>query len=75
MLEFHVVFIFCLVVKRRDILLNQLYSFLAAAFFGFGARCDLNKALARRTAAYGKKSRESKTIKILKIIELYLKVD
>lgn len=37
---------------RRDILSNHVYSFLAAAFFGFGTRCDRNKALARRTAAY-----------------------
>lgn len=38
-------------MKFFSIFGNNVYSFLAGAAFGFGARCDRNKALARRTAA------------------------
>lgn len=40
---------------ERNYILLHVYSFLAVAFLGFGVRCDLNKALARRTATFGTK--------------------
>lgn len=40
-------------MRSEESLFFPLYSvFLAAAFLTFGVRCDLNKALARRIAAY-----------------------